>query len=251
MKKSIIYLLFFCLCLGNILAQDTIEQAEEKAVFIVTLKSGSVIECTINDWQINETIDIKTDWDDSLILPQDQIKHVVQKSSLTGLYTFDEQGIYYSLKTQFITGNDGNRARHINGLGFSAVVGHRFHRLLGIGIGVGYDKFVWDTGENLMPLFVEYTGYLSPSNSSLFLNVQAGYSMVIKDEDFQIIEAQGGTMLYPAIGLRFGKGPTKMTLDAGYKFQKARFKFRDAWSTDTHDQRLTYKRLTLRFGILI
>ena len=235
---------------SDLLSQSK-ETADTAELYIINLVSGSTIEAEINEWVYDEYLDIKTTWTENLILPAEAIKSVIQKSTLKAKYNFKDRGSYYSAKMQLITGNDGQRARHINGAGVSFSYGKRWSRLLGLGVGVGYDKYVWDTGENLVPLFLEFTSYFNPSATSIFFNLQAGYSLAFKDNDYLIIAAKGGRMIYPAIGLRMGKGKVNYTLDFGYKFQKASFTYGNNWGIETSEQRLHYKRLSLRFGILI
>jgi len=228
---------------------------DEASIVIVELTTGTVIEGEINEWKMGEYIDIKTAWSETLVLPSSSIKKVIQKSTIgidvLNTYRFRESGTYYSGKMQFITGNDGQRAREINGFGVSMSGGYRFNRLVGVGIGVGYDRFVWGTAENLIPIFVEYTSYFNAKNTSLFANVQTGYSLAFKDNDYLLTSAKGGFMIYPALGIRIGGGENQATFDVGYKFQNAAFTYRDSWSTTISEQRITYKRLTMRFGILL
>lgn len=254
MKRYILIILALILAQVSISAQESNEVTNERAV-IVHLKSGSVIEGELNEWVLDEYIDLETAWADSFRIHYKAIDKVIQKSTLevkaNYAYRFKEKGLYYSIKTQIIKGNAGGRARNVYGLGLSASAGMRYSRWFSIGAGVGFDNYIWDSGENLVPLFLETTSFLSASNTSLFTNVQAGYSLAFTDDERLITEAKGGLMLYPAIGLRFGKFDTKYTLDLGYKFQKAQFTYLDSWRSDRHEQRLLYKRLTLRFGILL
>ncbi len=246
MKKLVI--IFFVWAVG-LTAQA--QEDKSKDIYIIELKGGSVIEAEVNDWVIGDYIDIKTRFKDSLILPVSELVKVVQKSTMRSRYLYQETGYYATAKAQFISGNDGARARHVNGVGVSFSAGKKWSRYLNLGVGVGYDRFIWESGENLVPIFVEYTAFLIPRNTSLFANVQTGYSLAFEDAEYLQIDAKGGFMLYPSLGLRLGTGETKFLLDVGYKFQNAEFTYRDAWSPTTREQRLTYKRLTIRFGILI
>lgn len=241
----------------NISGQAVDSLANDKLV-IVKMKDGSVIEGEVKLWEVGEFIVLKTAWDPDLTISGRLIKKVTQKSTLNqpakikAPYVFKEQGWYSSYKIQYIRGNNGNRAANEYGYGFSASVGKRYSRLASVGIGVGYDKFIRYTGEQLVPVFLEFSSFFLPSNSTSFVNVQAGYSFAWKDQDYLLLEAKGGFMFYPSIGLRLGDGQIKYTLDIGYKFQKANFRYRDEWTpTSVSDQNLTFKRLTLRFGVLI
>jgi len=254
MKNTLIIILALILTCVGINAQENTEQTDQREV-VVELISGTIMEGTINEWIIEEYLDLRTAWSKSITIPANIIKKVIQKSTMDAMsmnhYRFREKGIYYSAKAQFIAGNEGPRANAVNGIGASFSVGHRFNRFVCLGGGIGYDRFVWNSGENFVPLFLEYTSYLVPKNTSLYANVQAGYSLAFEDEDNLLISAKGGFMVYPAIGLRIGSLENKFTMDLGYKFQKAELTYADNWSPTRSEQRLTYKRLTFRIGILM
>jgi len=237
-------------------AADTNGIASETGEVLVELKSGSIVRGTINEWIIDEYLDLKTEWSQSMIFPSDKILKVTQVSALAlteviDSYQYEETGIYYSGKAQLITGNSGPRARSVYGLGASASAGYKFSRLINVGAGVGYDRYIWESGENLMPIFLEMTSFFNAKNTSLYASCQAGYSLAFKDDDYLLLSAKGGPMVYPTLGIRFGRYQTKYSVDLGYKFQKAEFTYGQQWNTDTADQRVTYKRLSLRFGIWI
>lgn len=255
MSRYILAAIALLLLTSIVSAQDESHENSDPKSVIVYMKSGSSIEGVINDWVIGEYIDIRTAWRESIVLPDASIEKIIQKSTLeiraNHAYRFKEQGIYYSFKAQLIKGNAGGRANNVYGVGSSVSIGKRYSRWFSVGAGLGFDNFIWNSGENLIPLFLETTSFYGSKNTSLFTNVQAGYSLAFADDTYLISEAKGGLMLYPAVGLRFGRYDTKYTLDLGYKFQKAQFTYRDSWTSDRHEQRLLYKRLSLRFGILL
>jgi len=235
-------------------AQEQQSKATDRDV-IVELITGTVIEGSINEWVMGEYIDLHTAWVENLVIPSSAIKKVIQKSTMAVTrqqsYHFKDKGIYYSAKLQFIAGNEGQRAKSVNGLGMSFSAGHRYNRLIGVGAGIGYDRFIWNSGENFVPLFAEITSFFTPKNTSLFANIQAGYSFAFEDEEYLLTKAKGGFMVYPALGLTFGRYENKFTVDLGYKIQKAELTYRDSWSPASSEQRLTYRRLTFRIGILL
>lgn len=249
------YILVIALILSSFSINAQMETSTEidKKEVIVELQNGTTIEGHVNEWKIGEFLDLKTAWVGSMTIPSASIKKVTQKSTLEpvslSLYNFKETGKYFTTKVQVITGNDGNRSNGKHGLGLSISGGKRFHRLASLGFGMGYDVLISDTGERVLPLFLEYSSYFTPKNVSTFFNIQAGYSLAFKDTERRIIDAKGGFMVYPSFGLRFGEDETKCTVDIGYKFQRAEFTYVNG--SDWHEQRLVYRRLTLRFGILI
>ena len=243
-------------------------QKNEKTTIV--LRSESIIKGELIDWQQDDYVIIKVKGiADPLVIKQENIKrnitvdqnyNVQLREEIKGLRSlskssknnFKNEGLYSTLKGHFITANEGDRARGTNGFGISISAGHRFCRLLAVGGGFGYDQFIWDSGEEMIPLFAEVSGFINDAPTSLFYNLQAGYSIALFDDDFLIDNARGGIMIYPSIGLRFGQGDTKMTLDFGYKIQNATYTYADIWdSTTTREQKLTYKRMTLRIGVLL
>lgn len=238
----------------NINAQDNNESNDDVILF---LQSGSQIEGKVLEWIPGDKIVFLASWGSEITFEAEAVKKIVQKSSIgainKSLYNFRETGVYYSLKGNFITGNSGSRANAVNGIGFSASAGHRFNRFFSLGGGIGWDQYIWNSGEELIPLFAEVSGFFNQTNTSLMYNLQLGYSLALKDEDYLISHAKGGWMVYPSIGVRFGKNPnTKYFFDIGYKFQNAEYTYDDQWTFGTRsEQTLKYQRLTLRFGLLL
>jgi len=231
-------------------------QDQHSDVMVVYLKDGSKVEGFVEKWDYETKLYLKTEAGSIYEFPAASIDKVVQKSLIEiesgPSYTFNETGIYYAWRAQGLIGNTGERFNETPGYGFSFLAGYRHNRFLGLGIGVGYDKLIDDSGEEVIPVFAELSGYMQPLNTSVSYSLGLGYSFARDNRDFGITNASGGLLIYPAIGLRFGEGKVKYTLDIGYKFQKATFTYLDPWDGRTsHEQRLTYKRLTLRFGILI
>jgi len=252
-KVQLISYLIIVFGVMNCITVHAQDNHKEKELMIVYLKDGSTIKGTIIDWNYEEALQLRTTDGLELTFPAKAIDKVTQASlyKVTVPYNFKENGLYYAVRGQYIVGNDGRRAKEQGGYGFSALVGHRFNRLLGIGIGTGYDLFIDNTGERLMPIFTEVSGYLLPKNSSFSYSLAVGYSFAFTDADYNLNEAKGGLLIYPAVGLRFGTGEMKYTVDLGYKFQNAIFTYTNPWdgtSRDRHD--ILYKRLTLRMGIL-
>lgn len=231
-------------------------QDQQTELMVVYLKDGSKVQGFIQKWDYETKLYLKTEAGSIFEFPSASIDKVVQKSLINiesgQSYTFNETGLYYAWRAQGLIGNSGERYNETPGYGFSFLAGYRYNRFLGLGIGVGYDKLVDDSGEEVIPVFAELSGYIQPVNTSVSYSLGLGYSFAQNNRDFSITNASGGLLIYPAIGLRFGGGKVKYTMDIGYKFQKATFTYLDLWDGQTtHEQRLTYKRLTLRFGILI
>lgn len=251
MKRIIYLFVLLIICTINVTAQEA-----DSDLMVVFLQDGSKIEGYIQKWDYETKLYIKNTSGSIFEFPAKSVDKVIQKSLLNTetapSYSFNEDGLYYAWRIQGLIGNNGQRFNDTPGYGFSFQAGYRASRLFGLGVGVGYDKLVDDSGEEVIPVFAEFSGYLQPVNTSLFYSLGLGYSFARENRDEGILEGTGGLLIYPALGVRFGNGNLKYTLDLGYKFQKATFTYLDQWDpSTTHEQRLTYKRLTLRFGILI
>lgn len=258
MKNIIITILTVAVVLiGNIfpaLAQEN--RIPDDRIAIVHLKSGSKIEGEILDWKVGEYIRLKMPWGQEHTFLQNHIKKVIQKSTLNSKvrhgheYIFKKEGLYISPRIHAIAGNAGNRANGIWGLGGSISAGHRFNRLLSIGGGFGYDRYIWRSGENFLPVFAEISGFLHPSNRSFYYNLQLGYAFAFSDEEYLLNEAKGGYMIYPNIGYSWGQNETKMGFSLGYKFQDAKLTYENVWNFgERYEQDILYKRLSLSFSL--
>jgi len=228
------------------------ENLSNDSEVIVVLKGGTTIEGEIVSWNYGDDLILKTKWNPSMVIPADRIKKVTEKSAVASIfknYNYKETGLYYAAQISLIAANNGDRANNTNGISYSISAGKKFSRLLSVGAGIGYDNYIWDTSENFIPIFAEVSGYFQPTNVSLFYNLKMGGSVGIKNQDVGLNQSKGGLIVYPSLGLRFGQEKIKCTLDIGYKFQKANLTYVDSWKTS--EQSVTYKRLVIRFGILI
>lgn len=251
------YLIQLSLCMFLLATVTTHAQESSEELMVVYLKDGSKIEGQIQKWDYETSLFLKTTGGSIFEFPANKIDRVVQKSLIdinnsSEVYSFKESGQYYQWRGQALVGNEGFRANDTPGYGFSFLAGYRLNRLIGAGIGIGYDKFIDDSGEEVIPIFAEFSGYAIPKTTSFSYSLGIGYSVARENQDYGIIAAKGGLLIYPAVGVRFGGGKVKYTMDLGYKFQKASFTYLNPGDGQTRsEQRLTYKRLTLRFGILI
>jgi hypothetical protein len=230
------------------------EIADNK-IAIVKLKNGSVIEGEVVEWDFGNYIKLKFPWGATTVFYQEQIRKIHQKSTRYSAKipsNIKEQGLYYNARLHLITPNEGFRAKGVFGYGLAFSAGHRFNRYLGVGAGIGYDRYIWESGENLIPLFAEINGFLNKSNTSLFYNISAGYSFTSTDEQYLLSEAKGGMMIFPSIGISWGAQTYKYTLTAGYKFQHAEFRYDSPWNFGEYShQDVLFKRLSLSFGIIL
>lgn len=254
LEYRILILIFLSVTLSafGLKAQNKIS---DDKIAVVILESGTKLEGEIINWRIDESITLAMAWGDTLTFMQGRIKSISQKSALKAKradYNFNETGIYYNIRTHLITGNEGNRANGVFGMGVSVSSGYRFNRFIGLGMGVGFDQYIWDSGEQLVPVFAEVTGFLNESNTSIYYNLQLGYAFASEDQDYGLTDAKGGWMIYPNAGIRWGAQDVKFMFGAGYKFQDAQFTYSSPWNFGERSvQDLLYKRLCINLGITL
>lgn len=249
MKTYFNYILSFILFLACANVADLQGQETLDNKVVVHLKNGSQFEGKLLDWDQETDILVFEIFGKEIKFPNSDIKKIVQVGiDYKPVYNFKETGPYYHLRLNMITGNPGRRENFEPGIGLSVSAGKRFNRLLSIGGGLGFDEYIVRTSENILSTFAEVSGYFFESNQSLSYNVGGGYGFAFKDEDRGITHAKGGWMIHPSLGLRLGKKDLKWTFDVGYKFQKANWVYEN-WGTIS-DQRILYRRLTLRTGIM-
>lgn len=248
MKWTHLFLIFLFLgASANICELFGQEQNDNRV--IVHLKNGSKFEANLVEWNQEAGI-IKLEAFGSIVeFENKEIKSVVQKNlSKTEIYNFEEQGSFYQVRVNLITGNPGGRADYEPGIGISLAAGKRLSRKLSLAGGLSFDQYIIGTSENILSGFGEVSGYLHPENLSLSYSLAAGYGFAFKNEEETLTSATGGLMIYPAVGFRWGKKHLKWTLDFGYKFQKAHWVY-EAWDIIS-DQNILYRRLTVRTGVM-
>jgi hypothetical protein len=255
MYRFLIRFISCCILLTTVTCLNAQSSPSENKTAVVELQNGTRVQGEIIKWVPGDSIRLAFAWGDTISFYESQIKRIEQNllpSQNHIPYTFNEKGFYCSLQLNFINGNEGNRAQGSMGLGGNISAGHRFNRYFAVGGGIGYDRFIWDSGENLVPLFTEFTGFLNESNTSLFYNFKIGYALASKNDVFGITEARGGFMLNPNLGIRWDTGTVKYLLGIGYKFQDAQFTYASPWqANDISIQDLYYQRLTLSLGLTI
>jgi len=165
-------------------------------------------------------------------------------------YEFREQGIYHSTFLGFAGGRIASRS--LMGIGLHHTTGLQFNRLIGAGLGVGFDMFDPDAGENILSIYGEARSFLTKRKNSPYLGISGGYGFAIRDRDNFITNARGGLRFHPAIGWRIGanKG-ANLAMDLGYIFQSATFTKEFPFFGPLMEIRnVDYRRLTFRMGIM-
>ncbi|MHC2993778.1 hypothetical protein OB13_20160 [Pontibacter sp. HJ8] len=121
--------------------------------------------------------------------------------------------------------------------------GYRPNRLLAIGATTGADFY---DNTLVVPVALGIRGEVFKTRISPTYSLDAGYgSAALSDGD----TSKGGWMYHPALGMRVNTGNgTAFTFGAGYKVQRVQ-RETSSWNT-LIDQKITYKRLSLRAGFM-
>lgn len=197
---------------------------------------------------------ITSDAIQSIILRADAASKdkVAWKTPMQKSYDFRETGIYFTTMGSMLNGMDPGGDADL-GFGVQATAGYMLHRWLGVGLGVGFDNYsiVNNNAPAIFPVSVEVRGYLTQQRWAPYYALNAGYGFAARDEERNIRQATGGAMLHPAFGLRLGaREDVNFAIDFGYRFQRATVERDFIWRQEVQEQRIWYKRFTIRFGII-
>jgi hypothetical protein len=220
----------------------------------VYLKNGSFLVCKIMRYLPNDTVTVQMSNGQIVQFLPIQIKKVVMFDVQQGKaylaekpYEFKERGLYDALSFAFNLGRSTQQTHQ--GFGFQNVVGYQFNRLVGTGVGVGYDSYYLSNGEsNVLSVFGEYRGYLSKRNTSEYWTLAAGYGHLLANKTENYTNLKGSFMVQPTIGFRFGASKRyNFFTDLGFRMQQIRFQ-NNSWAENHYT--VTYRRWILRGGIL-
>lgn len=124
--------------------------------------------------------------------------------------------------------------------------GYRFQRLLALGGTVGFDFY---NNVLVTPIALGIRGELLENRVSPVYGLDVGYGAVLLSDESNEQKHDGGWMFSPSAGIRVNTGnSTAYTFGIGYKTQRARTE-NNWWGTRT-EQKINYKRLSLRMGFL-
>lgn len=242
-----LFLLIFLSCANFCWAQQT---------DIVTLKDGTELRGEVlkylNDGKV---LKLKLQNGKKVFVHETEVEKVEQSAQNTtilyksrSLFEVDKKGIYGTAKVGMLAGTaTWGRGGQV-GLSVSSSIGYRFNEYIAVGIGVGADEYnVW-YNDVVFPVFTEVWGFIADqSKLDWYYKLSGGYGYVPRNQNNG--RANGGIMLHPSIGFRFGKSPNiGYTVDLGIRFQNAEY-LTNSWGGRT-DENVRYQRYALRFGIL-
>lgn len=246
MKYALLSTLFFLLC--SLSAQGQIDKGQQ----LVYFKDGTIIKGVIVEYRMNDKIVMRVGSRD-IELPVSSVKFITRgKNSKkyekklkeeTYPYAFKEKGLYAVSALSLNTGSDFDGS--VVGLGASQVVGYQWNRWLGFGIGGSIEAFSFNGEKPFITAFGDLRGYLTETKTAPFYAFQAGYGFL---NDQRIRDAEGGLMLYPAIGVRLGaREGANFSIDLGYKYQKSRREYGAPASYEVWNYR--YRRYVFRVSL--
>jgi hypothetical protein len=158
-------------------------------------------------------------------------------------------GIYGTISVGTL-GGMGDWGQPTPGISLKGVAGWYFHRLLGVGGGVGMMNL---GGPTFIPVFANIRGNFMKSTASLFYDINIGYGIGVvnpMNSGFWRMESiTGGLYLRPSIGVRLpSTRQTHVFLDFGYVIQFSSAKYQD-WNNNPVFEKRTIYRPSFRVGI--
>lgn len=220
-------LLFICSCIGL--------QAQGQMEDIVHLKDGKIIKGEVLEYNPKENLKIKVLGESILVYKSSEVVKIEKEEKQTTATNEKESpkshqpsdvGLYHAVggETAFQLGN-GTWGSSIS---FTSSTGWSFHRLFGIGAGLGIK---WGR-HALLPIYANIRGNFMKSSASLFYDINVGYGIPLPEAFrggiVRVKTAEGGLYLRPSIGIRFSsKKRTHVFLDVGCTIQFTRYEYID------------------------
>lgn len=164
-------------------------------------------------------------------------------------YAFRERGWFN--RTSFTMPNGVYQGEAQFGAGLHTLTGFQFNRMLGAGIGLGFDTFNPEAGENVASVYGELQSFLTKTKTAPFVSFGAGYGFAFRNRNNFITKAEGGLRFHPAVGVRLGADKDlNLLLDVGYIFQTATYTREFDFIDQTEVRKVDFRRFTLRLGAM-
>lgn len=254
LKWMLVISLFAVSQVGDVSAQVN----ETTIVDVVWLRNGSKLSGTILKWELSRGMEFKLLTGAEVIITKDEIARVYQdipfagqaesdyKSYVRGVrpYAFKEKGMYHTFSA-FLNFS------FLGGAGLHYSIGHRFNRMLGVGIGTGVETHDFSSNRDIIPIYAEARGFFLPKKISPYYAVKVGYGFALRDQFNGTLEAKGGLHFSPEVGVRFGAGDVSYFIGAEYKIQNATYTNTFWWDgSGTFTDKISYRRFELRTGLV-
>lgn len=255
--KKLIYcvlsiVVVICLTTVNIWAQENKED-------VVYLENGSVIRGQVMEYDPNGNIKIEIYGGSVLVYKSSEVLKIEKESVKVGQevkkikrpnHRVPNTGLYATIAVGTL-GGLGDWGEPTPGISLKGAVGWHFHRLLGVGGGIGMMNL---GGPTFVPIFANIRGNFMKSTASLFYDINVGYGIGVANPMHfngfgQLESVTGGLYLRPSIGVRFpSTRRTHVFLDFGYVIQFSNMQYRD-WNNNPIIEKRTIYRPSFRVGI--
>jgi len=220
--------------------------AQSKTIDVIKLINGHSVRGEILHYDIDGEVTIRLASGRETRIPTEVIRSIDHRGLQKSIkpYAFKEQG-FYNATTASVSFNTEGAYSLVH------VMGHRFNRLIGVGLGAGLENFEDGEGKRFIPIFAEIRGFLFDKKISPYYNVKLGYGKGLKNEDLRIARASGGIHFSPEIGYRLGGGDAvNFFLGLSMKFQNGSFTYEFPWDETVVVEDLKYRRYMVNVGIL-
>lgn len=256
--------LIFCLLLflpWSLMAQDNDTRKriylQDGSVFVGKIKqynTGGVVEIELENGQVlevQESAILKMERPDQ---PPQAVEPVAPRPEKKKK---DRPKDAFKLQKGFITyANFGfsGTVLDFNGLSVNlnahGEFGYQFNPYLSFTLGSGIEWMVPERGEMIVPMFGTARYFPSGGKNGWQLSMAGGYGLALENRNAGIFEAEGGYLVYPAVGYYWPVSENmKVNADVGFHLQKARFEG-TINGGDVVNRDITYQRITFRVGLL-
>lgn len=138
-------------------------------------------------------------------------------------------------------------------IGAHTVNGYHFSPHLGVGLGIGVDRYDW---VYLLPVYVSVRGALTNWKVSPYYFANAGRSrgwVGDPEGQFPDAEARGGWMLHAGVGYQINFNRSALLISVGLKSQQTEVNYRQPWwgTRSEIEERRTYRRVSLGIGLML
>lgn len=240
---KLFYLTLFLLCFSfNSFGQKKADRWYKEAV--VELQNGSILKGKLLE-NNDEIIKIQILGGSIFVYPKSEVKSVTMTDKK--VYSRDKQikynreGMYSAFLLNLNFGFEDA------GIGGEVIVGKQHNNYLAGGLGLGYNLISLGDGVGSVPLFLDFRGNIFKTPRTPYYNLKVGYGFIFANTDFDIVEAKGGFLFHPSLGIRFDSSlGSSFIFDLGYRFQNAEITIQRRNGVNIDD--IQYRRLTFNLG---
>ena len=221
---------------------------------VVYLTNGSIIRGDVIE-QTKETIKIQIAGGSILVYKMEEVEKIVKEEKVLKFkkaerdYQIKETGYYNAITFGFLPGREAEWGDLAFGGSLHYTFGYQYKRILGAGVGIGADVYIYNEIQNLFPIYLQGKGYLSSKPFSPYYCVDAGYGFATVGNSWNIVDAKGGLYIHPKIGFRFAsRANAAFTMELGYSYQGAKYIY-DDWQ-GRYEDKMSFRRVSVLFGVL-